>query len=202
WRRQPFGAPDAEPVGEQDRFPLAAELRLRDEARLWQAQLERDAGVTGGMRAGFARPRVRRLHRYLPLTGGPEYIGISFQSSEYARTGLIGLPSANRAGRNWCRSTCVAEPCMISSASASPTAGEILKPIPEKPAASTRPGRPCTSPSNGRASGVMSYAPAMPASIPASASAGTRLAADPTSSASSAACAVAGTASGSTPRGP
>ena len=63
---------------------------------------------------------------------------------------------------------------VTSAATASPTAGEILKPVPENPVASTSPDSPGHSPSIGRPSGVMSYTPVMPWAMPASASAGSR----------------------------
>src|ERR1700722_19477220 len=103
------------------------------------------------------------------------------QSSEYGCGGETGRPAAKRPGQNGPMSTLPATGVPVTSAAtASPTAGEILKPVPENPVASTSPDRPGHSPSIGRPSGVMSYTPVIPRPVHASPNPGTRRPAAPT----------------------
>src|SRR5262245_35034928 len=198
-RGQRLLPPDAEPVREQDLLPLPDELRLRGEARPRQAALQWDVRwfrASRARRAGSATAQRCLLRARSPATGPG-----ARQSSEYGFGGSIGWPSLIRPGLNGARSTLPPGAPMISPAIASPTAGAILKPMPENLAATIRPSRPGSRPSSGRASGVMSYTPVTPRAMPASSSAGTRHEAASTSGARSSEVAAAA-ASGSAPRWP
>src|SRR5262249_6431095 len=123
-------------------------------------------------------------------------------SSPYSHSALMSSPRAQRPGSNAERSTLVALPSRSHSATQSPTAGEILKPIPEKPHATKSLSTPGQGPISGRKSGLRSYTPVTPRQIAASSSAGTRPTARATSSARVSDEGDCGNASGSAPRFP